>query len=310
MTSKLKLLQELREKTGAGMMDCKKALTESENNLEKAVDWLKTKGIATASKKSGRVTKEGLVAINVDGLNASALEINAETDFVAKNEKFQDFVSNVSKISIGANNVEDLASREIDGVKVSDSLVDVIASIGENITLGRVRTISVDSGIIVSYMHNKSSYNENLGQIAVLVALETKSSNPKIEEIGKQIAMHIAAARPIWFSIEDASDTEIQKEKDIAIEKFKESGKPPHVIEKMTEGFVRKFLEENVLLEQTSVVDGKTKIKDIVANLSKEVGAEVAFKEYVRFERGENIEKKEVDFAEEVRAQAEAAKKN
>lgn len=305
MTITATLVKDLREKTGAGMMDCKKALTETSGDFEAAVDWLRAKGLAAAAKKAGRVAAEGLTAICVNGLKGAAVEINSETDFVAKNQNFQDLVKEVSEIAVGHDNIESLkAATTKSGKSVEDEVVANVATIGENLNLRRMQSVSVNDGVIASYMHNAVA--ENMGKIAVLVALESTGDKAKLEETAKQIAMHIAAARPECLNAESVDPALVQREKEVFTEQSRASGKPDDIIEKMIEGRIRKFLEEIVLLNQTFVIDGKTKISDVVANLAKEIGAPVELKSYVRFELGEGIEKEESNFADEVAAVAKS----
>lgn len=305
MTVTAILVKDLREKTGAGMMDCKKALTETSGDFEAAIDWLRAKGLAAAAKKAGRVAAEGLTAICVDGLKGAAVEINSETDFVAKNQNFQDLVKEVSEIAAQHDNIDSLkAATTKSGKSVEDEVVANIATIGENLNLRRMQSVSVTDGVIASYMHN--SVTENMGKIAVLVALESTGDKAKLAETAKQIAMHIAAARPECLNAESVDPALVQREKEVFTEQSRASGKPDNIIEKMIEGRIRKFLEEIVLLNQTFVIDGKTKISDVIANLAKEIGAPVELKSYVRFELGEGIEKEESNFADEVAAVAKS----
>jgi elongation factor Ts len=303
MTITATLVKDLREKTGAGMMDCKKALTETNGDFEAAIDWLRTKGLAAAAKKAGRVAAEGLTAICVDGSRAAAVEINSETDFVAKNKNYQDLVKEVSGLAVKYDNIDSLkAAKTKSGKSVEEEIVANIATIGENLNLRRMQAVSVDNGVIASYMHN--AVTDNMGKIAVLVALESKGDKAKLMETAKQIAMHIAAARPECLNEKLVDPALIQREKDVFTEQSKASGKPDNIIEKMIEGRIRKFFEEIVLLNQTFVIDGKTKISDVVAGLAKELGTPVELKSYVRFELGEGIEKEETNFADEVAAVA------
>lgn len=303
MTVTAALVKDLRTKTGAGMMDCKKALVEVNGDFEAAVDWLRTKGLATAAKKSGRVATEGLTAVYVDGIKGAAVEINSETDFVAKNEVFQGIVKEVSALAVDQDNIDSLkAVTTKSGKSVEDEIVANVATIGENLNLRRMQSVSVSDGVIASYIHN--AVIDNMGKIAVLVALESTGDKTKLMLVAKQIAMHIAAARPECLNKESVDPAIVQREKDIFTEQSKASGKPDNIIEKMIEGRIRKFLEEVVLLDQTFVIDGKTKISDVVANLAKELGTSVELKSYVRFELGEGIEKEEKSFADEVAAVA------
>jgi elongation factor Ts len=297
------LVKELREKSGAGMMDCKKALAETGGDMEAAVDWLRTKGLATAAKKSGRVASEGLVAFCVDGTKGAVIELNAETDFVARNTEFQEFASTLAKLALDADNLDSLAASDYPetGRIVADELTNKIATIGENMSLRRMATVSVGSGIVVPYMHNSTA--PGLGRIGVLVALESAAGADALEGLGKQIAMHIAATSPASLSVEDLDPEAVQRERDVLIEQAKASGKPQEIAEKMVQGRMKKYYQEVVLLEQTSVIDGETRIADVVANAGKDAGAEIALTGFVRFNLGEGIEKEETDFAAEVAAQ-------
>jgi elongation factor Ts len=301
-------VKDLRERSGAGMMDCKKALTENGGDMEAAIDWLRTKGLATAAKKSGRQAAEGLVGVAVEGLKGAAVEVNSETDFVAKNQQFQDFVSTVSKLALTTgNDVAALASAaHPEGGTVSEKLTSNIATIGENQALRRAKVVEVSKGAVVPYVHNAAA--PGLGKIGVLVALEGDAPAAAIEALGKQLAMHIAAAFPQALT-EDELDAElIERERAIAAEKAAESGKPANIIEKMVEGSVAKFRKENALLSQIFVIDNKTRIADVVAAAAKAAGGSIVLKDYVRFQLGEGIEKQQSDFAAEVAAAAGTVK--
>ena len=297
------LVKELREKSGAGMMDCKKALAETDGDMEAAIDWLRTKGLATAAKKSGRVASEGLVAFSVDGTTGAVVELNAETDFVARNTEFQEFASTLASLSLSADDIDGLSGLDYPdtGRNVAEELTHKIATIGENMSLRRMAKLSVNSGAIVSYMHNATALG--LGRIGVLVALESTADAGVLEGLGKQIAMHIAATSPASLSIEDLDEEAVAREREVLIEQAKASGKPQEIAEKMVQGRMKKYYQEVVLLEQTSVIDGETRIADVVANTGKEAGADIALTAFVRFNLGEGIEKEETDFAAEVAAQ-------
>ena len=306
MTVTASSVKELREKTGAGMMDCKKALVETNGDFEAAVDWLKLKGLAAAAKKSGRVASEGLTAVAVEGTKGAAIEINSETDFVAKNESFQAIVKEISTIAVGKTDLAALAAAKTkSGKSVEEEIIANIATIGENLNLRRMQSVEIKDGVIASYIHNESA--SNMGRIAVLVALESTGDKAKLMDIGKQIAMHIAAARPECLDQESVPAELVQREKDIFVEQSRESGKADNIIEKMIEGRIRKFLAEIVLLDQIFVIDGKTKISDVVANLVKELDTPVKLKDYIRLEIGEGIEKEEKNFADEVAAVAKTS---
>ena len=297
------LVKELREKSGAGMMDCKKALAETDGDMEAAIDWLRTKGLATAAKKSGRVASEGLVAFAVDGTMGAVIELNAETDFVARNNEFQEFASTLASLALAAGDLDALTAADYPdtGRNVSEELTHKIATIGENMSLRRMAAVSVGSGAIVSYMHNATA--AGLGRIGVLVALESSAGADVLEPLGKQIAMHIAATAPASLSVDDLDKDIVQRERDVLIEQAKASGKPQEIAEKMVEGRMKKYYKEVVLLEQVSVIDGETQISDVVAKAGKDAGAEIALTGFVRFNLGEGIEKEETDFAAEVAAQ-------
>jgi elongation factor Ts len=279
------MVKELRESTGAGMMDAKKALTETSGDFEAAVDWLRTKGLAKAAKKSGRVAAEGLVAVSVDGPNGVAIEVNSETDFVAKNAEFQEMVRGIAGVALNVDSVESLADADFQGKKVSEVITDKIATIGENLSLRRISKISGDQ--VVSYVHNAAA--DGMGAIAVLVALT--GSN---QEFGRQVAMHIAAANPQALSSDDLDPSIIEREKSVLTEQARESGKPEQVIEKMIEGRMKKFFSEVTLLGQDFVID-----PDLTVQAASEK-ADVEIVGYVRMAVGEGIEKKEEDFAAEV----------
>ena len=301
MSISASLVKDLREKTGAGMMDCKKALLETNGDFESAVDWLRTKGLAAAAKKADRVAAEGLTAVCVKGTQGAAIEINSETDFVSRNEIFQNLVKNIAALAVGLDTIDSLkAAKSQSGKSVEEEIASNVATIGENLSLRRMQTLSVKDGVIASYVHNSSA--ENMGMISVLVALESSGDKAKLMETGKQIAMHVAASRPQTLNKEGVSQDMIQREKDIFTQQSRASGKPDDIIAKMIEGRIRKFLEEIVLLDQVFVIDGKTKISDVISSLAKELGTSVELKSYIRFERGEGIEKEEKNFADEVAA--------
>ncbi|MBS41229.1 MAG: elongation factor Ts [Rhodospirillales bacterium] len=298
------LVKELREKTGAGMMDCKKALTEAEGDLETAIDWLRKSGLAAAAKKAGRVAAEGLVAVNSVSQSGAVIEINAETDFVARNSDFQDFVSRVGAISLEKEgHLSAILNAEFSNkISVSDALKNLIATIGENINFRRAEGLSVKNGIVSSYVHNAIS--AGMGRIAVLVALESEGDEEVLSNLGKQLAMHVAAAAPRWISIEDVEETELERERAILTEQARESGKPEEIIGKMVDGRLRKYFEETVFLEQTFVIDGETKISKVLEGAEKEAGATISLEGFVRYVLGEGVEKEEDDFVAEVNAAA------
>ncbi len=301
MSVSASLVKNLREKTGAGMMDCKKALVETSGDFEAAVDWLKVKGLAAAAKKADRIASEGLTALKVEATNAAVIEINSETDFVSRNELFQSLVNKIAHKAVHSYSLEQLKSTVVENAKTVEALItENVATIGENLTLRRMQTLKVNDGVIASYVHNAIA--DGMGKISVLVALESTGNKEKLMELGKQIAMHIAAAKPQCLNKESVDQALIQREKDIFTEQSRASGKPDNIIEKMIDGRIRKFLEEIVLLDQVFVIDGKSKISDVVENAAKELGASVVLTNYVRFELGEGIEKEEKNFADEVAA--------
>ena len=300
------MVKELRETTGAGMLDCKKALVEANGDMEQAVDWLRKKGLASAAKKSSRVAAEGLVAVAVDGNKGAAVEVNSETDFVAKNEIFQEYVEDAAKVALHCNgDVEAMKAfvcpKCADSKTFGERLTDMSAKIGENMNLRRAKVISVNNGVVCSYVHN--AVRNGLGKIGVLVALESTADKAKLEELGKHIAMHIAATAPIALNIAGVAPEAVEHEKSIFAEQAKASGKPANIIEKMVEGRIRKFYEEVVLEEQAFIMDPDKKIKDIVADAAKECGADIKLADFVFFKLGDGLQKKEEDFAAEVAAQ-------
>ncbi len=302
-------VKELRERTGAGMMDCKKALGESNGEMEAAIDWLRAKGLSAAAKKAGRTAAEGLVGVVVEGNRGAVVEVNSETDFVAKNEVFQDFVRNVAKLALEhGTDVEALgATAYPGGGTVAEALTDNIAKIGENQSLRRASVVEVVKGAVVSYVHNQVA--PGLGKIGVLVALESSAPSDTLAALGKQIAMHVAAAHPLALSAEELPAELIERERGIAMEKAKESGKPQNIIEKMVEGGLAKFRKDNALLSQLFVMDSKTPVVEVVASAAKESGTDITLKSFVRYQLGEGIERKQEDFAAEVAA-ASGVKKN
>ncbi|MCJ2181331.1 translation elongation factor Ts [Novosphingobium sp. 1949] len=295
----------LRERSGAGMMDCKKALDETNGDIEAAVDALRAKGLAAAAKKSSRTAAEGLVGVAVEGTKGVAVEVNSETDFVAKNEQFQDFVRKTTTVALGVDgdDVEALkAAAYPDGGSVADKLTNNVATIGENQQVRRMKTVSVKQGLVVPYMHNAAA--PGLGKIGVLVALESEASADVLETLGKQIAMHIAAAFPLALTAEDLDAELIARERKIAEEKAAESGKPEAVQAKMVDGAIAKYAKENALLSQVFVMDNKTPILEVVNAAGKEAGAKIELVDFVRYQLGEGIEKEVSDFAAEVAAAA------
>jgi len=298
------LVKELREKSGAGMMDCKKALTETQGDLEKAVDWLRTKGLSAAAKKAGRVAAEGLVAVLAEGTHGALIEVNAETDFVGRNELFQKFVSEAARIALtSGGDLAKVAAAPFPGTgrDVQGELTHLIATIGENMSLRRAAVLSVSDGVVASYMHNKVA--PDLGKIGVLVALESTGDKAKLEALAKQLAMHVASANPQSLTVAELDPAAIERERAVLAEKAGQSGKGADIVAKMVEGGLRKFHQEVVLLEQAFVIDGKTKVSKVVDDAAKQVGAPVRLAGFLRFALGEGIEKKAEDFAAEVAAQ-------
>jgi len=298
------MVRDLRERTGAGMMDCKKALAETSGDMEAAVDWLRTKGLAAAAKKAGRTAAEGLIGVAVRGTKGAVVEVNSETDFVAKNDQFQAFVKAVSELALDVGGVEGLLAAVYPGGtgSVQEQLTNNIATIGENQSLRRMETVEVGQGAVVSYVHN--AVTTGLGKIGVLVALESAAPADKLEALGKQLAMHVAAANPVALDESGIDPALIERERAIATEKAATSGKPAEIVAKMVDGAVAKFAKENALLSQVFVIDGKTKVSDVIASAAKDAGSPITLKRFVRFQLGEGIEREESDFAAEVAAAA------
>lgn len=296
------MVKELREKSGAGMMDCKNALAENNGDIDAAMDWLRSKGIAKAEKKSGRVAAEGLVGIASGDTSAVVVEINSETDFVAKNDQFQAIVRGAAKAALDTDgSIESVGDAKIDGGKsVNETLTDAIATIGENMNLRRAAKLAVENGVVASYMHNAAG--DGIGKIGVIVALESTGDKDALNAIGRQVAMHVAATNPLAATKEEIPAEVAEREKAIFVESARESGKPEEIIEKMVEGRMRKFYEESVLLSQTFVIDGENSVEKALKNAEKEVGAPISLKGFVRMALGEGIEKEEGDFAAEVAA--------
>lgn len=295
------LVKDLREKTGAGMMDCKGALAETNGDIEAAIDWLRTKGLAKAAKKSGRVAAEGLVAAAVSGTKGVVVEVNSETDFVARNDQFQGIARTVADIALkGATEIEALKSAAYPGGgTVSEALANAIATVGENMSLRRVSGLSVSEGVVASYVHGQVV--DGLGKIAVIVALESKGDAAQLSALGRQVAMHIAAASPQALDSSSLDPAVIERERAILAEKAAASGKPANVVEKIVEGGLRTFYKEVCLVDQAFIHDGSKTVSQAVNEAAKTVGAPVALKGYVRFALGEGIEKEVSDFADEVK---------
>lgn len=292
------MVKELREKSGAGMMDAKKALEEVGGNMEEAIDFLRKKGMAKADKKSSRTAAEGLVAIISNGTTGAVIEVNSETDFVARNEKFQTFVQNIAEKAMNVNDAAALMAADYEGKTVSDTLTNMIATIGEHMSVRRMDKLSVTDGAVVGYVHNAVA--PNLGKIGVLVALESAGDKAKLEALGKQIAMHVAAAFPQCLDASSADQEALERERNIIRETALAEGKPADIVEKMLDGRMKKYLKEICLMDQIFVMDGETSIADLVKNAAKDVGAPVELKAYARYQLGEGIEKEVEDFAAEV----------
>ena len=296
------MVKDLREKSGAGMMDCKKALGETAGDMDAAMDWLRAKGLAAAAKKSSRTAAEGLIGVAVRGTKGAVVEVNSETDFVAKNERFQDFVREVTRIALATGGDVDALKAEAmpSGATVSEVLTNNIATIGENQSLRRAKRLEVSKGAVVPYVHNAAA--PGLGKIGVLVALESDAPDEVLQSLGKNLAMHIAAAFPQALNEADLDPAVIERERAIANEKAVESGKPADIVAKMVEGAIAKYRKEHALVSQLFVMDGKTKISDVVAKAGREAGTVIVLNDYVRFQLGEGIDKEASDFAAEVAA--------
>jgi elongation factor Ts len=296
------LVKDLRDKTGAGMMDCKAALAETAGDLEAAVDWLRTKGLAKAAKKSGRIAAEGLIAVQVSGTKGVAVEVNSETDFVARNDRFQSLSKEIAALALTAGtDVEAIkATKLASGLTVAESIAEAVATIGENMTLRRVAALDVKQGVIGSYVH--SAVSDGLGKIGVLVALETEATGEEVALLAKQLAMHVAAASPLALDAASVDSAILEREKAVLTEKAAASGKPANVIEKIVESGVKSYFKEVCFLEQTSIHDGSKTVSQLVAELGNKLGKPIKVAAYVRYVLGEGIEKEESDFAAEVAA--------
>ena len=295
-----KLVKELRDKTSAGMMDCKKALNETDGDIEAAIDWLRKKGIAKADKKAGRVAAEGLVAVATNGTSGVLVEVNSETDFVARNDGFQAAVANIAQAALGVDSTEALREAQVEGKSVTDYLTSLVAKIGENMSLRRMNKLSVSEGVVEGYIHNAAA--PGMGKIGVLVALESSGDAATLQALAKKIAMHIAATSPLALTTDDLDQSVVQKERDMLKAEALESGKPEAIVDKMVEGRMVKFFKESVLMTQMFVMDPDRNIETVIADEAKALGADVKMTGYVRMEVGDGIEKKEEDFAAEVAA--------
>jgi elongation factor Ts len=297
------LVKELREKTGAGMMDCKRALGEAAGDLEQAVDWLRKKGLSAAAKKAGRVAAEGLVGVATDGRAGAVVEVNSETDFVARNEAFQDFVRAVTGLALAkGDDIEALKAAAFPGTgrTVGEELTHLIATIGENMALRRAKRVAVGTGVVVPYVH--SPLAPGIGKIGALVALESSGDAGKLAALGRQLAMHVAAANPAYLDTGSVDRSTLEREREILRDRARQAGKPDAIIDKIVDGQLRKFYEETVLLEQVYVVDGESRVGKVVEATARDVGAPIRLAGYARFKLGEGIEKKDSDFAAEVAA--------
>tara|TARA_Y100000588_G_scaffold386685_1_gene482796 strand:- start:477 stop:1403 length:927 start_codon:yes stop_codon:yes gene_type:complete len=298
------LVKELRELTSAGMMDCKKALTETQGDIEQAIDWLRKKGLSAAAKKASRVASEGLIALSLRDGVGSMVEVNSETDFVARNTEFQEYALKAAEIALAnGKEVETLSAAPFPGAgrSVGEELLEMVARIGENMVLRRSARLEVEEGIVAGYLHN--TVVPQAGKIGVLVGLQSTADKNALNEFGRKLAMHICAARPIAVNKESIDEVLIERERAVLREQAQGSGKNPEIIEKMVEGRLRKYYEETSLEDQTYVVDGESKVKKVVELFEKESGADVVITEFIRFELGEGVEKEKEDFAAEVAAQ-------
>jgi len=298
------LVKELRDKTNAGMMDCKRALTDTDGDMEAAVDWLRTKGLAAAAKKAGRVAAEGLIGVATADKAGAVVEVNSETDFVARNELFQALVRSVAALAVTADrDVEALktASFAGNGKTVEGELTELIGRIGENMVLRRVARLAVPQGHVASYVHNAIS--PGLGKIGVLVALESAAGEKVLAPLGRQLAMHVAAANPQYLDVASVPAAALDRERAILRDQAGSTGKSADIVEKMVEGRLRKFYEDSVLLDQVFVIDGETRINKVVEAAAKSAGAPIRVTGFVRFALGEGIDRPTTDFAAEVGAQ-------
>lgn len=295
------MVKELRDMTGAGMMDCKIALTETGGDMQSAVDWLRTKGLAKAAKKAGRVAAEGLIGVASGVASGALVEVNSETDFVARNEEFKNFVKRAAEVALKVEgDMERLMAHPHDGqgASLSETLTALIAKIGENMSVRRATVLGVNPGVVASYVHNAAG--PELGKIGVLVALSSSADPAALTQLGRQIAMHVAAASPIALSSDHVSAEIVERERAIYAEQARESGKPENIIAKMVDGRMKKFFQEQVLLEQTFVIDGETPVNKVIEKAAKDLGHPIQLSGFVRYQVGEGIEKEDSDFAGEV----------
>ncbi len=294
------LVKELREITGVGMMDCKKALAECDGDITQAVDWLRAKGLSKAAKKTGRVAAEGLIALASKDLSSVMIELNSETDFVSRNAEFQEFALELAEIALSCDGDIERMKQAVmkSGETVSESLTQLIATIGENMNLRRAEMVSVEQGVVATYVHN--SVGDNLGRIGVLVGLQSAADPKKLEEIGRKIAMHIAATSPLSLSVDDLDPKAVERERSVLVEQARESGKPDNIIEKMVDGRINKFFSEVVLLKQSFVMNPDQTVEAFINESAKELGSDIKMVSFSRLTLGDGIEKKEEDFAAEV----------
>ncbi|HHI81703.1 MAG TPA: elongation factor Ts [Rhizobiales bacterium] len=297
------LVKELRDKTGAGMMDCKGALQENDGDMEAAVDWLRTKGLAKAAKKASRIASEGLVGVATNGKAGAVTEVNSETDFVARNDKFQDMVSEIASLALSVDgDFDKLTGAKFPGSEktVDEYVTEMVGTIGENMSVRRSAALSVENGVVSAYIHNQ--VKPGLGKIGVLVALESTGDTEALDALGRQVAMHIAAINPLALTQEDMDPDVVARERAVYSEQARESGKPDNIVEKMVDGRMRKFFQESVLMSQVFVIDGENTVEKAAKLAEEKVGAPIRIAGFVRFELGEGIEKKSEDFAAEVAA--------
>jgi len=301
------MVKSLRDTTGTGMMDCKNALKETDGDMDAAIDWLRAKGLSKAAKKAGRVASEGLVGIALNGSHGAIVEVNSETDFVARNETFQDVVRQSAKLALAAGgDIEALRAAAYPGAgkSLDDHLTGLVGTIGENMSVRRTQSLSVNTGVVAGYVHN--AVTEGLGRLGVLVALDSAGDHEKLAAFGRQLAMHVAATNPASVSTDDLDPQEVARERAVLVEQARQSGRPEEIIEKMVEGRLRKYFEEVVLVSQTFVIDGENTVAKAVEIAAGEIGAPIRISGFVRFALGEGIEKKQADFASEVAAAANA----
>jgi elongation factor Ts len=295
------MVKELRDTTSAGMMDCKKALNETNGDMDAAIDWLRTKGIAKADKKASRVAAEGLVAASTSGTKGVVVEVNSETDFVARNEIFQAAVAKIALLGLSVVDTASLAEAKMDGGKsVTEFLTELVGKIGEKMSFRRMEKLEVSQGVVSSYIHNAAA--EDMGRIGVLIALESSADTAKLDELGKKIAMHVAATSPLANTVADLDQAIVSKEREMLKAEALESGKPESIVDKMVEGRMQKFFKESVLATQIFVMDGERTIEQVLEDEGKALGADIKLTGFVRMAVGEGIEKKEENFAEEVAA--------